>query len=235
MKRIIITGATSGIGKSLVTLCVSQGYKVIACGRNPEQLNQLHISLDVETRCFDVSDSSATRQHLHDTHGDIYVFNAGVCEYVDSNNIDPKMFQRVFSANVLGVVNCISAVRDQLSAGNQLVIVDSLARLLPFTRSQAYGASKAAVHYLTKSLQVDLASSGIEVQSVSPGFVHTPMTQKNDFTMPMKIGAEQAAKQLLKGIEKRRSSIYFPFVFSLIIRMMAWLPMPLQIKLCQRL
>ena len=81
-----------------------------------------------------------------------------------------------------------------------------MARLLPFTRTQAYGASKAALHYFTKSLEVDLHHKGVKVQAVSPGFVETPLTDKNDFEMPMKISAEEAADAMLKGIEATTNS-----------------------------
>lgn len=85
-----------------------------------------------------------------------------------------------------------------------------MARLLPFTRSQAYGASKAALHYFTKSLEVDLHDRGIKVQAVSPGFVETPLTDKNDFDMPMKITATEAAESMLKGIETDKQTVFFP-------------------------
>ena len=99
-----------------------------------------------------------------------------------------------------------------------------MARLLPFTRSEAYGASKAAVHYLTQSLSVDLRAKGVIVQSVSPGFVETPLTDKNDFEMPMKITAEEAAETLLKRIEAKQMAIYFPNVFGWILRILNHLP-----------
>ena len=109
--------------------------------------------------------------------------------------------------------------------------MDSMARLLPFTRSQAYGASKAALHYFTKSLEVDLHDRGIKVQAVSPGFVETPLTDKNDFDMPMKITATEAAESMLKGIETDKQTVFFPRMFGLILRFMHILPVGLQKKL----
>lgn len=159
------------------------------------------------------------------------MFNAGTCEYVDVERFESDMFRRVFEPNFFGVVHCVEAVLPTLKKGNSLVIVDSMARLMPFTRSQAYGASKAAVHYFTKSLEVDLHDKGIRVQAVSPGFVETPLTDKNDFDMPMKITADEAAVAMLKGIESGKSSIYFPRMFGYILRCMNTLTDGLKKKL----
>ena len=106
-----------------------------------------------------------------------------------------------------------------------------MARLLPFTRTQAYGASKAALHYFTKSLEVDLHDKGIVVQAVSPGFVETPLTDKNDFDMPMKISSEEAAKAMLKGIESHKQTVFFPRVFGFMLRFMHVLPQSIQKRL----
>lgn len=223
-QTILITGATSGIGEALAYLAADKKYRVIACGRNETKLNKLSQHENIQTLQFDVSDEAETKKALSNIHFDIAVLNAGTCEYVDIDQPDIALFERVFTANFYGVVNTYAAIASDLKPGNQLLIVDSLARLLPFTKSQAYGASKAAVHYFTKSLEVDLHPKGIIVQSVSPGFVETPLTDKNDFEMPMKISVEKAAIYLLKGIEKKHRSIYFPLRFSLILRVLGSLP-----------
>ncbi|MEP7706072.1 SDR family NAD(P)-dependent oxidoreductase [Paraglaciecola sp. 25GB23A] len=235
MKTILITGASSGIGQMLAKHAADSGYQVIACGRNQQKLDELATHEKITTLTFDVTDLEQTKQALASVTADIYVFNAGVCEYVNVKAFESALFQRVFSANFFGIVHCIEAILPKLKAGNQVVLVDSLARLLPFTRSQAYGASKAALHYFSKSLEVDLASRDVTFQSVSPGFVETPLTQQNDFDMPMKISSEQAAKSLLRGIEKRKRSIYFPTLFSLILRSLNMLPDSWQVGLCKKM
>lgn len=213
----------------------SQGYNVIACGRNADKLETLSSTPNVTSLQFDVSDETQAIRALSGVKADIYVFNAGTCEYVDVENFEPAMFGRVFQANFMGVVNCIAGILPSISSGNQIVLVDSLARLMPFTRSQAYGASKAALYYFGKSLEVDLAKKGILVQTVSPGFIETPLTQKNDFEMPMKITAEEGVKALLKGIKKRKRTIYFPYLFGLMMRCLSLLPINLQVSLCKRM
>ncbi len=235
MKTILITGATSGIGEALARHAASKNYHVIACGRNTEKLNMLSLMENVTTLQFDVSDEQSSVAALSSVKADIYVLNAGTCEYVDVEHFEPALFSRVFQANFMGVVNCIAGILPSVSSGNQIVLVDSLARLMPFSRSQAYGASKAALYYFGKSLEVDLANKQVLVQTVSPGFIETPLTQKNDFEMPMKISAEEGVKALLKGIEKRKKTIYFPYLFSLLMRLLALLPINLQVSICKRM
>lgn len=232
MARILITGATSGLGEALAIEANHNGHQVIACGRNQEKLDELAKFPNIETLGFDVTDEQGCFDALKNVRCDIAVLNAGTCEYVDIRHVEPQMFRRVFDANVFGAVNVVAALLPNLEKGDKLVFVDSLARLLPFTRSQAYGASKAALNYVCKSFEVDLASRGINVQSMSPGFVKTPLTSKNDFPMPMAITAEEAAQYMLKGITSSRSSVYFPRRFSFIIRLLNLLPEFIQKKIC---
>lgn len=231
MTTMLITGATSGIGHALAQRAVEDGYQVIACGRNQDKLDELSRHSHITSLQFDVSDAEATAAALKEARYDIAVLNAGTCEYVDIDEYDPEMFRRVFEANFFGVVNCVNGLLPTLRKGKKLVIVDSMARLFPFTRSEAYGSSKAALHYFTKSLEVDLWDRGVKVQSVSPGFVETPLTEQNDFDMPMMIKVEKAAEELLHGIKKNRQSIFFPTRFGLIMRFLHILPVPLQRKL----
>lgn len=232
MPTILITGATSGLGEALAKEASDKGHKVIACGRNEDKLRELASLNNVTTLQYDASDEEATNKALFDVKCDIAVLNAGTCEYLDIDNVEPDMFRRVFEINVFGAINVAAALLPNLERGSKLVFVDSMARLLPFTRSQAYGASKAALHYACKSFEVDLRDKGIMVQSMSPGFVETPLTQKNDFPMPMSITAEKAAKYMLAGIQSNRSSVYFPRRFGFIMRALSMLPEFLQRKIC---
>jgi short-subunit dehydrogenase len=229
---ILITGASSGLGEALAKHAANSGHNVIACGRNQNKLDELSQMTNISTLQFDATDEIATKQALQDQKCDIAVLNAGTCEYVDIRDIEPAMFKRVFDINFFGAVNVLAGLFPNLTKGNKVVFVDSLARLLPFTRSQAYGASKAALHYATKSFEVDLKSRGIDVQSMSPGFVKTPLTSKNDFPMPMAITSEQAANYMLDGILSKRSSVYFPRRFSFFIRLLNFLPEFMQRKIC---
>ncbi|MEM7465706.1 MAG: SDR family NAD(P)-dependent oxidoreductase [Pseudomonadota bacterium] len=236
MKSLLVTGASSGIGKALALHAAELGWKVTATGRNRARLEELasqHANIDFLT--FDITKLDECRIALSGRHFDTVILNAGTCEYVDIEVWEPEMFKRVFDANFFGAVNCLEALLPSLTKGDQLVFVDSLARLLPFTRSQAYGASKAALHYLGKVMEVDLAERGVTVQTVSPGFVQTPLTDRNTFKMPMRISAEEAATTLLSAVECGSTSIHFPRIFSTLIRALASLPYRWQVFLCRRM
>ncbi len=234
-KQMLVTGATSGIGLELTKQAVENGWSVTACGRNKEKLNDLASLYPVQTIRFDVTNETETIDALKDVNWDVAVLNAGTCEYVDVNNFEPAMFKRVFDANFFGVINCVAALLPGSERGNSLVIVDSMARLFPFTRSEAYGASKAALFYFSQSLKVDLYAQGVNVQTVSPGFVETPLTDKNDFEMPMIISVEKAAKSLLKGIEQQKDNITFPTRFSFVMKCLNLLPSSLQIYISKKM
>lgn len=232
MSCILITGATSGLGEALAKEAIQHGHSVIACGRNSEKLASLAQLPGIETIQFDATDETATKRALAKVKCDFAVLNAGTCEYVDIDKLEPDMFRRVFEINVFGAINTVTALLPSLERGNKVIFVDSMARLLPFTKSQAYGASKAALHYASKSFEVDLASKGIAVQTISPGFVKTPLTDKNDFPMPMAISAEKAAKYMLSGLLSNKSAVYFPKRFGLIMRSLNLLPEFIQKQIC---
>lgn len=236
MKTILITGATSGIGEATAMLAARSGYEVIACGRNRDKLEAIcQEQPSIKPLVFDVTDLEQCKTALSGVSVDVVLLNAGVCEYVDVDDWESAMFERVFQANFFGVVHCVEALLPSLKEGSQLVFVDSLARMLPFTRSQAYGSSKAALFYMAKCLDVDLAERGVRVQTISPGFVKTPLTDRNEFDMPMRIGVGEAAASVMRFVTKGTRTGYFPTVFALILRTLALLPMALQIRLCRRM
>ncbi len=235
MASVLVTGATSGIGEALIRMLVKNNHHVIACGRNQKKLDELSNLGNIDIKAFDISDKQAVTNALSNVSADIYVLNAGICEYVDVNDIDASMFERVFATNVFGISNIMSVITKNLVKGNKVVFVDSLARLLPFTRSQAYGASKAAVHYMAKSFAVDLAQYGVKVKTISPGFVKTPLTDKNDFKMPMRISSEKAAAYMYKDLFNNKSTVYFPRRFSFTIRLLSALPDVFKHKICLKM
>ena len=99
MKKMLITGATSGIGKALAIYAADKGYQVIACGRNEEALNTLSKHRSITSLKFDVTSEEETAAALGQITCDIAVLNAGTCEYVDIDSFEPAMFRRVFEPN----------------------------------------------------------------------------------------------------------------------------------------
>ncbi|OZB41935.1 MAG: short-chain dehydrogenase, partial [Alishewanella sp. 34-51-39] len=105
----------------------------------------------------------------------------------------------------------------------------------PFTRAEAYGASKAAISYFADSLRVDLHDTGIKVCLIEPGFIDTPLTQKNDFAMPFLMPVAQAAERIYSGIAAGKPRLRFPKRLSLMLKLLSALPYGLRIKLANRM
>ncbi|CAH9065252.1 hypothetical protein PSECIP111951_03588 [Pseudoalteromonas holothuriae] len=223
MKNILITGATSGIGRGLAEY-YAKAHTVYACGRNEDALNELATFNNINPVKLDVTDIgsiSAACEHIEKL--DILVLNAGNCEYIDdAKHFDSALFKRVIDVNLLALAYCLEVLLPKVSSGGQLVIVSSSAAFLPLPRAQAYGTSKAAATYLAKSLAIDLAD--IDVSVVHPGFVKTPLTDKNDFPMPLAVTVEQATIAISQGIAKRNKDIHFPKRFTFILKFIQLLP-----------
>lgn len=238
MKTVLITGATSGIGQQLAKDYTAAGWQVIACGRNAEKLADLIAGTDMQTLQFDLMDAAeiAAAGKQVTAALDMVILCAGTCEYIDDvMQFDTALFRRVMTSNVLGMGDCLAAFLPHIPRGGQLALVGSSASFFPFTRAQAYGSSKAAVSYLARSLAVDLAPHGIDVSLVSPGFIETPMTDRNDFEMPMKITVEKAATDIIKGLDKRKAHIGTPKVFTFLLGLLSQLPHSIQIWLGQKM
>ena len=231
MKTVLITGATSGIGERLATDYAALGWKVIACGRNVGKLANLSEHDNISSLAFDMSDSREVQEAADkiEQELDLVILNAGTCEYMDDiKQFDTELFRRVINSNVLGTADCIAAFLPKIPSGGQLALMGSSASFFPFSRAQAYGASKAAIAYLAQSLAVDLAKYAIAVSLISPGFVETPLTNKNDFEMPMKISVDQASSEIIQGLEKRKKHVTTPRLFTFLLGLFGKLPFSIQ-------
>ncbi|MPW35476.1 SDR family NAD(P)-dependent oxidoreductase [Vibrio sp. B1Z05] len=250
MSALLITGATSGIGEQLAydyaqshaqshALENAQPKRVIyVCGQNQAKLNALAaLGQHVIPLNFDITDLTACKEALHslDPIPSTWILNAGSCEYIDDGVMDAALVTRVMQINVVGLANTIEAAQHHFTAGHHLVVMGSIASELALPRAEAYGASKAAVSYLARTLALDLSKKGILVSTVFPGFVKTPLTDKNDFPMPMMISAEQASKAIQKGIADKKAHIYFPKRFTWILRLLGSLPYSIQQRLSSKL
>jgi NAD(P)-dependent dehydrogenase (short-subunit alcohol dehydrogenase family) len=243
-RRIWLTGASSGIGAALAEQLLASGARLVLSARRVEPLQALADRYPQQVLVLpgDLGDAQQVREigeQIAQQWGalDGAILNAGTCEYIDTQHFEAAMVERVLRANLLSASYCIEAALPLLRIGHQphLVAVASSVTYLPLPRAEAYGASKAGLRYLLQALRIDLAAEGIDVTLVSPGFVDTPLTARNDFAMPMRWSAEKAAAHIAKRLGKRPYEIAFPGPFIAILKLLASLPTGLQLALGKRM
>ncbi|AMN67951.1 MULTISPECIES: SDR family NAD(P)-dependent oxidoreductase [unclassified Psychrobacter] len=223
--HILITGATSGIGYQLAKDYLQDGHEVYAVGRDDKALAELK-DLGATPIDLDLMDREKVIEAFDKVNQiDLAICGAGMCEYLDMPNFDSSVFMKVMSVNMGTLSHAIEGVLPKLIASKgRLVGLGSASAYVPFARAEAYGSSKAAIHYLMKTLQISLAPHHVDVSLVVPGFVKTPMTQQNDFPMPFIQTPEQASFAIRQGIKDGDEVIEFPRRLTLSLKTLGALP-----------
>lgn len=236
-KRVIITGASSGIGWATAEYLASRGSKLGLIARRKDRLAELVTRIRskggvADFSPADVSDATATAgaaRYLEDRIGpcDVLIAGAGIYRKTDVRQFDSAGVNEVLSVNVSGVVNAIGAVLPGMveRRSGRLAAVASMAAMLGLPAAGAYSASKAAVVTLLESLRVDLYSFGIKVTAICPGFVDTPMiTDEERATLKGLVSAEHAARHIAWAIERGRAEHWFPWQTWFMCRLARSLP-----------
>ena len=239
-KTIWITGGSTGIGKALAIKFASKGWNVAVSARREELLNELsnqyeNISafpLDVtdKQKCAEVFDQ--IKKKYEDI--DICFFSTGTWNPKKEKEIDVEQIEEVFKINFFGTVNTIKAVEKYFRDRKKgtITIVSSIAGYRGLPNSTGYGPSKSALNNLAESLYFDFKRFGVRVCLVSPGFIKTPMTDKNDFKMPFIKTTDYAANKIYDGlINKNVFEIHFPKSLTIILKILSFLPSKLYFSL----
>lgn len=244
MSRCWLTGASSGIGAALAQRLLEQGHQLALTSRHDKALQPLlahypNQVLLVPGDIGEAGDMAAVGREIEQAWGalDLVILNAGTCEYLEPGQFDAALVERVMRTNLLGLSHCLEAALPLLRRGQRphLAVTGSSVDWLALPRAGAYGASKAAVRYLVESLRIDLIGAGIDVTLISPGFVDTPLTRRNDFPMPQLWSAERAAAHIVERLPRRPLQISFPTLFILVLRLLGALPGRWRLKLGQRM
>lgn len=246
---IWIVGASTGIGRSLALEYAkrSANCTIYLSARSEGKLQSLQQEINAlggraEVLALDVTNPEALLQAesffvTNDVALGTVIVNAGTCEYMDSDAPDVAMARRVFETNYFAAVElsriCLPFLRKakHLSGTASLVFVSSSVTYQALPRAHAYGASKSALRYFAECLRADWQLEGLQVQVVSPGFVDTPLTQKNDFEMPLLISSDEAARRIVKDVGGLPFDISFPKRFVFGLKAFAMLPSALRFKL----
>ena len=232
-KTIWITGGSTGIGKALAIKFAAMGWNVAISARRAELLNELSNSYEnISGFPLDVTDKEKCKEVFNEIKNkfeniDICFFSTGTWDPKKEKEIDVEQMEDVFKVNFFGTVNCIKAVEQYFRDKKKgiITIVSSIAGYRGLPNSTGYGPSKSALNNLAESLYFDFGRSNVRVCLVSPGFIKTPMTDKNDFKMPFLKTPEYAAEKIYDGLVNKNSfEIHFPKSLTMILKILSFLP-----------
>lgn len=227
---ILITGASSGIGRALALEYAARGIKLLLTGRNAERLAEVEkLCRDkgaaVKTTTIDVTDREAFEKQVtvwDDMEPiDMVIANAGISGGIKDD------FRLIVSSSLDGTFNTVNPLiaRMQARKRGQIVLMSSMAGFRGMPNAPAYSTAKVAVRAYGEALRPLLKNDGITVSTIFPGFIRTPLTDANNFSMPFLMEADAAAKIIRKGIEKGKARIAFPWPMYLMARLIAALPL----------
>ena len=243
-KVVWITGASSGIGKSLALKFANEGWNVAISARRENLLNEISESNEkIKSFPLDVTDKIKCKEVFdqiknHYGNVDICFFSTGTWDPKKEKDIDVEQIENVFKVNFFGTVNTIKAVEEYYKNKKNgiIAIVSSIAGYRGLPNSTGYGPSKSALNNLAESLYFDFGRYNVRVCLVSPGFIKTPMTDKNNFKMPFLKTPEFAADKIYDGLVNKNSfEIHFPKELTLILKLFRILPSKIYFYLVKKL
>jgi short-subunit dehydrogenase len=249
-KVILITGATSGLGKALAVeyARMFDSVTLLITGRDKGRLKQVageckDNGAEVFIKTIDVRDENELSEWILEMDSkrpvDLLIANAGISGgtggEIDSE--PEKQVKEIFDINVRGAINTISPIIPRMLSRKkgQIAIMSSLASFSGWPGAPAYSASKASVRYYGEALHGALSNQGVDVSIICPGFVKTPLTAVNDFKMPFIMDVDPAAKIIILGLQKRKVRIAFPFISYVFAGMLGALPVNIAVKLLKKL
>jgi len=232
-KKIWITGASTGIGKALALKFAHEGWQVAASARRENLLQDLNKNNpNIHAFPLDVKDEIKSQKIFQDIINkfqtlDICVFCTGIHDPESEKKLNAEKIREIMETNFFGTVNCIMAVNAYFRErkNGHISIVSSVAGYRGFPAASGYCASKAALTSLAESLFFDFKRYNVRISLVSPGFIKTPLTDKNKFPMPMIKSPEYAAEKMFIGLTKKNTfEIHFPKTFTIIVKLLKIMP-----------
>ena len=244
-----ITGAGKGIGKAVALEYAARGWTVAISARTAEDLEGVvregadnNLPGAIHAYVLDVTDHDSVKQAFnaieHDLgHVDQVIFNAGTHTPTDPRKFSVGPFRTLMEVNYLGSINGLDTVLPTFidRKCGHIAVVASVAGYSGLPNAAAYGATKAGLINLCESLKTQLDGLGVTLSVINPGFVRTPLTDKNKFPMPFLMEPDDAARAVFKGMAKRRFEIAFPTPFVLILKFLRILPYWLYFPLVRKM
>ena len=232
-KKVWITGASSGIGKALAIKFARAGWQVAASARRENLLQDLNkTNSNIHSFPLDVKDEAQAKKVFENIIEkfqtvDICIFCTGIHDPESEKKLSGKKIREIMETNFFGTLNCILAVNSYFRErkSGHISLVSSVAAYRGLPAASGYCASKSALTSLAESLYFDFKRHNVRVSVVSPGFIKTPMTDKNKFPMPMIRSPEYAAKKIFIGLTKKNVfEIHFPVAFTMLMKLLKIMP-----------
>lgn len=238
-KRVWLVGASTGIGAALAHELAGRGARLALSARHREKLQALGLvdALLLPCDATDTNSLAAARQTLLATWGgvDLVVYLAGDYVPMRADSFDLAVAERVVAVNFSGAMRLAATVLPDLKPGGGIAFVASVAGYRGLPKALCYGPGKAALIHFAEILHLDLLPKGIGVWLINPGFVATPLTAQNDFSMPALQTPEQAALATVDGLKTGNFEIHFPKRFTRLMKFLARLPYAWYFPLIRRL
>ena len=241
-KKVWITGASSGIGKAVAEKFANEGWKVAISARRKEILDDMSTHQNIFSYPLDVTNQDQVDnvfKKIINEFGniDLCIFSSGTYDPKNEKSINIEKIKNVINVNFIGVVNCVKVVETYFKEkkSGQISIVSSIAGYRGLPNSSGYGPSKAALTNFTESIYFDFKKFNVKISVISPGFIKTPLTDKNEFSMPFIETPEFAAKKIFNGLVKNNSfEIHFPKPLTLLLKLFRILPYKIYLFLIEK-
>lgn len=244
MRRIVLTGASGGIGSALAARLAGPGVSMLLIARDPTRLAETAAAVErrggaAELACLDVTDAAAMAAKLarFDTAApvDVVLANAGISSGTLPGG-DPETAEaarRTVETNLIGAINTVAPLLAPFRArkAGRIALISSMAALRPLPAMPAYGASKAGLRAYGIALRGALRGTGVSVSVVCPGFVTSPMSARHRGARPFELPPDRAAERIVRGLERRQAFVTFPWQLAVL----SWLDSRLPPALSDRL
>lgn len=234
------TGAGSGIGRGVARRLASDGWQVAVSGRTADSLASLAAEYpgSIHPFALDITDADAVRQCFGEISAqlglpDLTVFSAGMFRPMMAKTFDLDTLRATFEVNVIGTGACLATVMPAMikRGSGHIAVVASVTGYYGLPSAAAYGATKAALINMCEALQPDLARHGVQISVINPGFVKTPLTDANDFSMPFLMDVDTAVEAIMAGLRVGKFEIAFPWQMRIGLKTLARLPNWLRLRI----
>lgn len=239
-----VTGAGKGIGRAVARRLADEGWLVAASARTAADLDSLAAERPGRITAFqlDVTNEAACAEiaaRIERSLGpvDLAVLNAGSYFPTNATDFSVANFRKTVDLNLMGLVNCMGPIAPGMVArrSGHIALMGSQTAFVGLPTAASYGATKAAINNLAEAFYPDFERFGVTITVINPGFVKTPLTDRNTFPMPFLVPVEEAAELIVSGLRKRKFAINFPFGMVASIRLLALFPQGLRFAVTRRM